>query len=200
MTTDVSYVATSGLNPTHTAANKWIGYVPLKNILGDAFPNLELQVTQFYLPSVNVGFVPVSHQGYTIKVPAAGVMNADDKTLKFQYIIDDEWRNYTALHTWSSKFAQYGTTVKSNLSTAQLAALAGKFATVRLWLLSPFKKRIVDFEFHDCWIQSFGEILLDCTSSDPIKHEFTVAYTDYIIHPALSTSGNRTSEKQILLR
>lgn len=182
---------TTGLNPTSANGNKWICYLPFKNVLGEAYPNLELQCTQFYLPAVNVAYTTVGYQGYTMKVPAAKVMNADDKTLKFQYIVDDEWRNYTALYVWASKFAQYGTAVDGATSVAQLAAIADKFATIRVWLLSPFKKRIVDFEFHDCWIQSFGEILLDCTSSDPVKHDFVISYSDFTIIPASDPDNNK---------
>lgn len=193
LNTQQSYANTAGLNPTAAAVNKWICYLPFKNVLGEAYPNLELQCTQAYLPTINVGHVTVGYQGYTIKVPASTVMNAEDKTIKFQYIVDDEWRNYSALHVWTSKFAQYGHSVDKNAAVANLSKIVGNFATVRVWLLSPFKKRIVDFEFHDCWIQSFGEILLDCSDSKPIKHDFTLSYSDFnIIAPTIS--NNRISE------
>lgn len=194
MSNSSTYAMTAGLNPTTAVANKWIGYVPFKTVLGDAFQNLELQLTQFYLPAINVNSAPVAFQGYTIKIPAGGVLNAGDKTLKFQYIIDDEWRNYTALHTWASKFVMYGDTLDKATQSAQLAQLAGNFATVRLWLLSPFKKRIVDFEFHNCWVQEFGEILLDCASSEPVKHQFTVQYTHFNIVSPTDTQSNLVSE------
>lgn len=189
-----TYAMTAGLNPTTAVANKWIGYIPFKTVLGDAFQNLELQLTQFYLPAINVNAGVVGFQGYTFKIPAGGVMNAGDKTLKFQYIVDDEWRNYTALHTWASKFVMYGDTLDKASQTAQLAQVADYFATVRLWLLSPFKKRIVDFEFHNCWVQEFGEILLDCASSEPVKHQFTLTYTHFNIVSPTDTQSNLVSE------
>ena len=186
-----AYTHAAGLNPSNAVANKWICYMPLASVLGDAYPNLELQTTQFYLPRIEVTASTVAFQGYTIKVPSARTMNAGDKTIKFQYIIDDEWRNYTSLYTWASKFADYGYAVEKGGETHQLAGLSGSFATVRLWLLSPFKKRIVDFQFEDCWVQEFGDILLDVASSEPVKHNFTLAYSQFKIVDIPPTSGNR---------
>lgn len=194
MKDDRARATTAGLSPSNANSNKWICYLPFKTVLGDSFLDLELQATQFYLPAIDVTPTVVAYQGYSIKIPAAGLMNAGDKTLKFQYIVDDEWRNYSALYVWSSKFAQYGNVIDKVAQTAQLAQLAGNFATVRLWLLSPFKKRIVDFQFDNCWIQSFGEILLDCASSDNIKHSFTLSYTDFKIVNPIDTNSNYVSE------
>lgn len=178
---NTNYANAAGLNPTTAVQNKWILYLPFKNVLGDAFQNMELQATQFYLPSINVGVNVASYQGYSIKIPANKLLNAGDKSLKVQYIVDDTWRNYTSLYAWSSKFAVFGDAVDRDSLTMQYVKAANDFATIRLWLLSPFKKKIVEFEFYDCWIESFGEILLDCTSSNPIKHDFTVSYSHFTI-------------------
>lgn len=176
-----SYPNLSGLNPTASTLNKWICYIPMKTALGDAYPNLELQITQFYIPRIDINTTTVSYQGYSFQIPSAGVGNSGDKSLTIQYIIDDEWRNYSALHTWTSKYLNFGNTVDKNNQYAQLAKAGQFFIPVRVWLLTPFKKHIIDFHFENCWITRFGDINLDVASSNIIKHTFQLTYTDFTI-------------------
>src|SRR5690554_2276466 len=131
----LSYSNAAGLNPSYAVENKWICYIPFKTILGDAYPNLELQCKQFYLPPIEVGISQVSFMSYQIKVPGSRIMNHGDKSIKFQYIVDEDWRNYSMLHTWASRFADYGYSVNRDNDNAELSKLAQYFATIRLWLL-----------------------------------------------------------------
>ncbi len=170
-----------GLNPTGAIANKWIGYVPFKTILGDAYPNLELQLVQFYLPDIKISTVKTGFQGYTIRLPGPQILNPDDKILKFQYMIDDGWINYNAFYTWASKLAVLTPTADSSILEKAHADGTLNFGTIRIWLLNAYKQRVVNFNFFNCFLIGFGDILLDCADTNPIKQTVTLSYSHQTI-------------------
>ena len=176
---------TYGIDPSYATSNKWWISVPTKILFNNSFPNLEMQVQQFYLPGISVGFVSESFQGYSIKRPASKLLNAGDKSLKFRYIIDDNWYNYTSLYAWAAlhgafQFQTIPEWIQEFLKDRNPYS-ASNFVPVRLYLLSPFKKNIVQFVFSNCWIQNFGEILLDGQNSNVIYHDITLSYDEYKI-------------------
>jgi hypothetical protein len=44
-----------GLNTNFSHANKWVGYFPLANVLGNKYNNLELNLTRFSIPQMVMG-------------------------------------------------------------------------------------------------------------------------------------------------
>lgn len=77
----------NGLNPTYTTGNKWVGYIPIQNILGKKWNNLELNLTRFSIPQMEMGSASTSFKGYEYFIPTK-VMDGGSKEINFDYIID----------------------------------------------------------------------------------------------------------------
>jgi hypothetical protein len=77
----------NGLNPTYTTGNKWVGYIPIQNVLGKKWNNLELNLTRFSIPQMEMGAVSTSFKGYEYFKPTK-VMDGGTKEINFDYIID----------------------------------------------------------------------------------------------------------------
>ena len=58
-----------GLGTNYSAGNKWYAYLPLENVLGKKYQNLDLHLTQFSLPQLVMGSMTVSFKGYQKEVP-----------------------------------------------------------------------------------------------------------------------------------
>lgn len=189
---------TYGLDPNYAAENKWYLYLPMKNVLGNAATNLDLSISQFYLPSLTVSTVNASFKGYQVSVPEPKLINPDSKEMKFRYIVNDDWYNYCTLYTWAAKLGILNNEIDSN-TTIQAAANEGtdKFLTARLYLLSPFKKRLVEFVFEYAFIKTFGEILLTYEDSKPVTHDITLAYNFYKInrHTPVPLEDNKENKQ-----
>lgn len=192
---------TYGLDPSYATSNKWWISIPTKMLFNESFPNLEMQVQQFYLPGIEVGYATTAHQGYSVKRPASKLLNAGDKTLKFRYIIDDNWYNYASLYAWAAihgafQFQTIPEWIRKFLKGRDPYSEAN-FVPVRLYLLSPFKKNIIQFVFTNCWIQNFGEILLDGQNSNLITHDITLSYDEYRIDtPGIEITKTADGEEQ----
>jgi hypothetical protein len=174
---------TYGLDPNYAAENKWYLYLPLKNVLGNASTDLDLAINQFYLPALEVGTVDTAFKGYSITLPEPRLINANAKTMKFRYIVNDDWYNYGTLYTWAAKLGILNNASDAN-TTIQAAANedTSKFLTARLYLLTPFKKKIVEFVFEYAFLKNFGEILLTYENSNPVTHDITLSYNFFKIN------------------
>lgn len=168
-----------GLNTNFAIANKWICYCPISNVLGNAYSNLELNLKRFTIPQLIVGATSVQFKGYTYEIPTK-VIDADTKEITLEYLIDSNWANYKALYTFAS---QTGTFNPVSDETAS-GVSTSNFIDIRIWLVDPYKKRIIDFIFHNCWIKVFGDLALDYSSADEINHTVTFAYSNFEIAQA----------------
>ena len=90
-----------GLGTNYTAANSWWAYLPLENILGKNYKNLDLHLKRFSLPQIEMGSMSVSYKGYSKEMPTK-VLNSGPKELTLTYIVDDKWLNYKSLYAWIS--------------------------------------------------------------------------------------------------
>ena len=174
---------TYGLDPNYAAENKWYMYLPMKNVLGNASADLNLSITQFYLPGLEIGTVDTSFKGYTVTVPEPKLINPNSKTMKFRYIINDDWYNYCTLYTWACKLGILNnlSDVNTTIQDAAHAEGTSKYLTARLYLLSPFKKKLVEFVFEYAFLKNFGEILLTYENSNPVTHDITLSYNFFSI-------------------
>lgn len=174
---------TYGLDPNYAAENKWYLYLPMKTVLGNSSADLDLAINQFYLPGLEIGTVDTTFKGYTVTVPEPRLINANAKTMKFRYIVNDDWYNYCTLYTWAAKLGILNneTDVNQTIQAAANAEDTSKFLTARLYLLSPFKKKLVEFIFEYAFLKNFGEILLTYENSNPVTHDITLAYNFYKI-------------------
>ena len=95
-----------GLDLNYAAANSWYLYLPIENILGTSYNGLNLHVTRFSLPQMEITSATVSYKGYSKEIPTK-VINPASKMLTVEYIIDEKWVNYACLYAWLSHI--YGT-------------------------------------------------------------------------------------------
>lgn len=174
---------TYGLDPNYAAENKWYLFLPMKNVLGNAGTDLDLAINQFYLPGLEVATVDTSHKGYTVTIPQPKLINPAAKTMKFRYIINDDWYNYCTLYTWACKLGilNNASDVNTTLQDTAHADGTSQYLTARLYLLSPFKKKLVEFIFEYAFLKNFGEILLTYENSNPVTHDITLAYNFFKI-------------------
>ena len=190
---------TYGLDPNYAAENKWYLYLPMKNVLGNASSDLDLAINQVYLPGLEIGTADTSFKGYTITVPEARLVNANAKTMKFRYIVNDDWYNYCTLYTWACKLGilNNASDVNTTIQDAAHADGTSKFLTARLYLLSPFKKKLVEFVFEYAFLKLFGEILLTYENSNPVTHDITLAYNFFKINRPTPTNLDENNKSEM---
>lgn len=191
---DYNEVSTQGLNTNRAINNKWIGYIPLENALGKRFRSLELDLTRFTVPSIDVGTTTTSFKGVTVELPTS-VINADSREITFEYFVNEDWYNYKALYYWASGLGKINPVVKSaydavsrgdnaNNALGVKPSATGVFTDLldcRVWLLDNYKQKIISFVFHNCFIKSFSDLALDYSQADIVQHSFTMAYTNFTI-------------------
>lgn len=187
MATHLSDGDYQGLNTNYAIENKFICYIPLENIYGTTFRNLELNVTRWTLPHLNVGSSSVQFKGYTYAVPT-GIMDAEDREVTIEYIIDSEWKNYTALYSWAGGMAPFNPITEeatedtlNGIPASDSLELKDKILDIRIWLINNYKKRVLDFVYHDCWICQFADLAMDVAGTNEIKHSFTCKYSRFTI-------------------
>ena len=167
-----------GLNTNLAAANSWIGYFPLESNLGKNYNNLELHLTRFSLPQMEMGSTTVSYKGYQKTIPTK-VMNAETKELTLEYIVDEKWTNYKCLFKWMS--AIYGT-LNPSININDINGInPSDYVPLRIYLLDNFKNKVIQFYFENCWIKFFNDIALEANNSSEIHHSFTIVYDRYSI-------------------
>ena len=167
-----------GINTNLTNSNKWFAYLPLELVLGKKYANLNLHLTRFSLPQIEMGSTTVSYRGYSKEIPTK-VMNAETKQLTLEYFVDADWRNYKSLFAWMSGIEG---TLNPAVSTDDLEKISPTdYIPLRIYLLSPYKKKLVQFVFSICWIKVFNDIALDAQNPDEVQHSFTIVYDDYTI-------------------
>lgn len=184
----------NGLNTEYSHQNKFVMVIPIQDAIGKKFgKNLELNVTRFTIPQIQLGSTSVQFKGYTIDIPTK-LMNEASKEITVEYIIDERWNTYRALLSWAGLVA---TLVPSTTEAAGYASLHGAttgfqeldarmFLTCRVWLLDHYKKRILDFAFQDCWISNFAELAMDVSQPGEVRHSFTLHYNTFeLLDPLL---------------
>lgn len=166
---------TNGLNPTYATGNKWVGYVPIQNILGKRWNNLELNLTRFSIPQMEMGSTSTSFKGYEYYIPTK-VMDGGSKEITFDYIVDQKWINYKSLYAWMSGLEG---NINEVYKTSDRGIALKDTLDVRVWLIDSFKNRILDLCFYDAWIRIFQDLALESSSTDPVTHSFTMCYSHY---------------------
>lgn len=164
----------SGLDVSYSNQNQWICYCPIENILGKRYKNLELHLTRFSLPQMEMGSMEASYRGYTKEVPTK-VLNSGSKQLQLEYLVDEYWQNYKALWCWLSTI---NGTLNPVTDDSKNAIQPSDYITMRIYLLNNYKHKVLQFEFLNCWIKLFGDLSLDYSSAEQITHSFTFVYDD----------------------
>lgn len=184
----------NGLGTELGHQNKFVMIIPIQDAIGKKFgKNLELNLTRFTIPQMQLGATQVQFKGYTIDLPTK-LLNEASKEITIEYLMDETWKSYRALLAWaglvasivptSSEAAAYASQTGSTYGYQELDA--NMFLRCRIWLLDHYKKRILDFAFNDCWISNFAELAMDVAQPGEVRHSFTLHYTTFeLLDPLL---------------
>lgn len=175
-----------GLERHAAITNKWIGYVPLETILGKDYKNLELRLTKFSMPPLQIGSTSVSYKGYSIEVPSH-ILNAETKEITFEYIVDEDFENYAALYNWASGIGNIVDIGDENNNVRTEGVLSKSMLPVRVWLLDSYKKVRREFLFEGAWIKQFNDLALDYSQANEIHHSFTMTYYNFKVNRKAGT-------------
>ena len=121
--------------------NKWFAYLPIEDVLGKKYNNLNLHLTRFSIPQLEQTSTEVSFRGYSKEVPTK-VLNASTKILTLEYIVDADWANYRALYAFISNI---NGTLNPISSDEKTGILPTEYLPLRIYLLGPYKKKIIQF-------------------------------------------------------
>ena len=168
----------NGIDTEYAHGNHWWGYFPVSQVLGRKYSDLELNLTHFAIPQQVMGSTSASFKGYSYEFPTH-LLDADQKEITIEYIVDEKWRNYRALFKWCSAFEGQ---INRVIDTSDANGISVKdFIDCRIFLLDHFKNNIISFTFHNCWVKIFQELTLDAATADEVKHSITLAYSNYTI-------------------
>lgn len=161
-----------GIGTNYATANKWIAFLPLENVLGPRYKNVDLHLTRFSIPQITMGNLEVAYKGYKKQIPNK-LIDSETKQLTLEYLIDENWNNYRQLYLWmSSLIGNLNPIVEEETTTIT----ASQYIPLHIYLLDNYKKRIMSFMFENCWVQTFNELALDVNNPNPITHSFTFYY------------------------
>lgn len=166
-----------GLATNLTNSNKWICYLPIENVLGREWNNLELHVTRFSLPQIEQGVMEAAYKGYTKAMPTK-VINYGSKELTLEFLVDEQWYNYTALYAWLSN----GEGVLNPVTDDKTQPITpSDYIPLRIYLLDNFKKKRVQFLFENCWIKAVNDIALEANNPNEVTASFVFCYDRFRI-------------------
>ena len=157
--------------------NKWYAYIPIEDVLGKKYKNLNLHLTSFSIPQLMQSSITTVFKGYEKELPGK-VLIPSTKEIRFEYIVDADWSNYRALYAFLSNI---NGTINPISDDEKTGILPTEYLPVRVYLLSPYKKKIIQFVFENCWIKVFDEISLNVNSAEVVKHSFTMVFDQYYI-------------------
>lgn len=157
--------------------NKWYAFIPIEDCLGKKYKNLNLHLTSFSIPQLMQSSITASFKGYEKEMPGK-VLIPSTKEIRFEYIVDADWSNYRALYAFLSNI---NGTINPISKDEKTGILPTEYLPVRVYLLSPYKKKIIQFVFENCWIKVFDEISLNVNSAEVVKHSFTMVFDQYYI-------------------
>lgn len=157
--------------------NKWFGMFQLEDVLGKNYKNLNLHITRFSIPQLVQGTMEASFRGYSKEMPTK-VLMPSSKEITVEYIVDSEWKNYRALYALVSNI---NGTLNPVSDDEKKGILPSEYLPFRIYLLGPYKKKLISFLFEDTWIKVFNELSLDVNSPNEVKHSFTLSFSQYKI-------------------
>jgi len=162
---------------TFAVANKWIANVPLPLVLGPSYSNIELSLTSFTLPSIEMGSDTIPYRGIKFEVPTH-VMQPETKEITFNYYVHSDWSDYRALYSWAMNLSPVN---KGSISDSSEVVADGmyKVIDITVQLINQMKVPIIGFVFKNCWLKTFSDMQLTYANANEIQHAFTCAYTNF---------------------
>lgn len=106
------------------------------------------------------------------------VLIPSTKEVRLEYIVDADWSNYRALYAFLSNI---NGTINPISEDEKTGILPTEYLPLRVYLLGPYKKKLIQFLFENCWIKVFDEVSLNVNSAEVVKHSFTMVFDRYLI-------------------
>ena len=119
--------------------NKWYAHIPIEDVLGKKYKNLNLHLTSFSIPQLMQSSITTSFKGYEKEMPGK-VLIPSTKEIRFEYIVDADWSNYRALYAFLSNI---NGTINPISEDEKTGILPTEYLPIRVYLLSPYKKKII---------------------------------------------------------
>lgn len=163
----------------------WLCSVPFR-ILFPAESDVRLNLTQFDIPEINIGVTEVSYQGYTIEQPT-GLIQPEDKSITFNYLLDKDMTTYWLLYKWAGFFTDpiLDSTIEPRDTTP--VEPVQKYVPITVFILDEWKKPVMKVTYFNCWIKSFANLSMSYQDEPiPLNHNFTIAYSHFEIERVTS--------------
>ena len=157
--------------------NKWYAYWPLEDVLGKKYKNLNMHITKFNIPQLQQSSMEIPFRGYTKEMPTK-VLMAGSKELNIEYIVDSDWENYRSLYALISNI---NGTINPVSEDEKKGIVPAEYLPLRIYLLGPYKKKIIQFLFENTWIKLFNDLSLDVNSPNEVHHSVTCVFDRYLI-------------------
>lgn len=165
------------MDTNYANQNKWFAMLPIEDVLGKKYKNLNLHLTAFSIPQLMQSSITTSFKGYEKEMPGK-VLIPSTKEVRLEYIVDADWSNYRALYAFLSNI---NGTINPISEDEKTGILPSEYLQLRIYLLSPYKKKLIQFVFENCWIKVFDEVSLDVNEPGEVKHSFTCVFDQYRI-------------------
>lgn len=169
-------------NNNQAVTNKWVADIPISTIISD-IEDTSLSLVTFSIPQTQISSSPISYMGDSVEIPT-GVVNPDDKTITFNYLLSSDWSQYKNLQKWVSLLSNVNSTidVAGQSPILSMSNYAIYSLPIRVYILDEFKKMVMSIKYENCWISDFSEISLDYSDDpQPINHSFTIKYSSFKI-------------------
>ena len=177
MSKDSSNAQIFNMDVNYANENKWFAVYPLEDVLGKKYKNINLHLTKFSIPQLMQRSNTVRFTGYEKEIPGK-VLIPSTKEVTLEYIVDADWTNYRALYALISNI---NGTINPISNDEKTGILPSEYLPLRIYLLSPYKKKLIQFMFENTWIKVFNEISLDVNSPNEVHHSFTIVFDQYHI-------------------
>lgn len=152
---------------------RWLALLPYKSIdLTSSLDTISFNLTSFAVSELTIASNPTSFMGYGVDMPAYA--RNQDKTVTFSYIMDSSMLQYKYLYTWFSKIAvEDGAGLASGTTWPQIAV------PMRVFILSEFKKPVMEITYENSWIYSIGRLEMNYQDANAsvVTHSFGIKYS-----------------------
>lgn len=173
-------------NITNFASNlRWVASIPFNAL----FPNdddVQLSLTQFDIPDIEIGSVSVAYRGYEVEEPT-GMIQSGEKTCTFSYLIDTDMYSYWMMYKWANMYTNQNLDTIVEAETDNPIPPISTRIPISIIIIDEFKKPVINITYYDCWIKSFGNLSMSYQDEpDVLTHSFTVAYSRFEIKRIVS--------------
>lgn len=164
-------------------SNKFLAMIPLDQLNKDwKLRNIAMNLTAYTVPEISVGKIEVAYQG--AKMPISTHIRNFSHDFTFNYLLSSDWHQWRILYSWLNRFSdEYGNAAQEDFSQE------ANVIPIHVYLLTEFKKPIIEVIYHDCFITGLGAVTMNYqdASDAVISSSFTITfnYIEFVENPVL---------------